>query len=147
RLMIIDTLMMTAGDVEETRSQEMTTKIFKPLKTLARKYNTAILVIHHMGKADRPRAGQRMLGSVANHAWSEDSLYLSRAGASDIRMEIESKTAPGGTFRISNLHNTVWEPEVMPWRQEETTPNNDARPRSRPAGNAGATAKARVMGN
>lgn len=147
RLMIIDTLMMTAGDVEETRSQEMTTKIFKPLKTLARKYNTAILVVHHMGKADRPRAGQRMLGSVANHAWSEDSLYLSRAGASDIRMEIESKTAPGGTFRISNLHNTVWEPEVMPWRQEEATPNNDAKPRSRPAGNAGATAKARVMGN
>lgn len=124
RLLVVDTLMMTAGDVEETRAQEMTTKIFKPLKTIARKHNICVVVIHHMGKADKARAGQRMLGSVANHAWSEDSLYLSRSGVENIRMEIESKTSPGGTYRISNLGNTRWEPELGPWRpDDEPTPH------------------------
>jgi len=131
KLVIIDTLMMTAGDVEETRAQEMTTKIFKPLKVLARKHNVALQVIHHMGKADRARAGQRMLGSVANHAWSEDSIYLSRSGLSDIRMELESKTSPGGLFRIGNLNNLRWEPELTPWRKEDDpTPSEGQNQRS-----------------
>lgn len=130
KLMIIDTLMMTAGEVEETRAQEMTTKIFKPLKILARKHNVAIQVIHHMGKAEKARMGQRMLGSVANHAWSEDSIYLSRSGLSDIRMELESKTAPGGLHRISNLDNMHWSPEILPWRPDDPTP---ASPQEMPA--------------
>ena len=131
RLLIIDTLMMTAGDVEETRAQEMTTKIFKPLKVLARKHNVAIQVIHHMGKAEKARSGQRMLGSVANHAWSEDSIYLSRSGLNDIRMERESKTAPGGLHRITNLDNQHWAPEILPWRAEDPTP---ASPQELPGG-------------
>lgn len=118
RLMIIDTLMMTAGEVDENRSQEMTTKIFKPLKTLARKHNVAIRLVHHMGKGERARAGQRLLGSVANHAWSEDSLYLSRAG-NDIKMELESKTAPGNQWRITDLGNRQWTPQVNPWRSSD----------------------------
>jgi hypothetical protein len=134
RMILVDTLMMTAGDVEETRAQEMTTKIFKPLKTLARKHNIAVVVIHHMGKADKPRSGQRMLGSVANHAWSEDSIYLSRSGAENIKMEVESKTAPGGTYRIDNLANTRWEPHIGPWRPEDapvTPPHQQRQPGAR----------------
>lgn len=131
RLLIIDTLMMVAGDVEENKSQAMTTQIFKPLKVLSRKHNVAIQVVHHMGKADRPRAGQRMLGSVANHAWAEDSLYLSRA-AHSIKMEIESKTMPATTWRITNLENQHWDPLVEPWSpdkaDEEVTSSNGHRP-------------------
>lgn len=138
RVLLIDTLMMTAGDVEETRAQEMTTKIFKPLKTLARKHNVSICVIHHMGKADRPRSGQRMLGSVANHAWSEDSIYLSRSGADDIRMEVESKTAPGGLYRMSNVANKAWEPHIAPWRPDEEPVKVEAR------GNSGTSHTRRV---
>lgn len=119
RLVIIDTLMMVAGDVEENKSQAMTTKIFKPLKVLSRKHNCAILVVHHMGKSEKPRAGQRMLGAVANHAWSEDSIYLSRSPVGDLKMELESKTVPGKVWRISNLNNTVWQPHVGPWVKEE----------------------------
>ena len=121
RLLIIDTLMMVAGDVEENKSQAMTQKIFKPLKVLSRKYNIAVQVVHHMGKAERPRAGQRMLGAVANHAWAEDSLYLGRATNGDIKMELESKTAPANLWRITNLNNTVWEPQVGAW----STPKQD----------------------
>lgn len=119
RLVIIDTLMMTAGEVDENRSQEMTNKIFKPLKTLSRKHNVALLVVHHMGKADRARPGQRMLGSVANHAWGEDSLYLSRSGLQDVRIDLESKTVPAQTYRMTNVHNLAWTPHVELWREDD----------------------------
>lgn len=119
KVLIIDTLMMTAGDVEENRSQEMTTKIFKPLKTLSRKYNCALMVIHHMGKAEKSRPGQRMLGAVANHAWSEDSIYLSRSGIKDVRIDLESKTSPGGVYRMTNVDNLRWEPHILPWRPDD----------------------------
>lgn len=119
RLVIIDTLMMTAGEVDENRSQEMTTKIFKPLKVLSRKHNVAVQVIHHMGKSERARPGQRMLGAVANHAWAEDSIYLARSGLNDIRMDLESKTVPASTYRLSDLDNHAWTPTVSPWRADE----------------------------
>lgn len=122
RLLIIDTLMMVAGDVDENRAQEMTEKVFKPLKVMSRKHNCAVLVIHHMGKADKARPGQRMLGSVANHAWGEDSLYLSRSGLKDVRIDTESKTVPAQTYRMTNIHNLDWTPRVEPWRDEEEEP-------------------------
>lgn len=119
RLLIIDTLMMTAGEVDENRSQEMTTKIFKPLKVLSRKHNVAIIVVHHMGKSEKSRPGQRMLGAVANHAWAEDSIYLSRSGLQDIRMDLESKTVPAATYRMTDLNNLGWTPNVTPWRNDD----------------------------
>lgn len=125
RLIIIDTLMMTAGDVDENRAQEMTTKIFRPLKVLARKHNVALIVIHHLNKSDKQRMGQRMLGSVANHAWGEDSLYLTHTGRRGIiKMEFESKVAPGQVFKIGNLDNERWEPMVEPWRKDDENQNN-----------------------
>lgn len=134
RLVIIDTLMMTAGDVEENRSQEMTTKVFKPLKVLSRKHNVALQVVHHMGKAEKSRPGQRMLGAVANHAWSEDSIYLSRSGRDDVRIDLESKSSPGGIYRMTNVNNRHWEPWIKPWREDEEPPEDmphTNRPRTR----------------
>jgi len=119
KLMMIDTLMMTAGDVDENRAQEMTTKIFRPLKVLARKHNVALIVVHHLGKSDRNRVAQRMLGSVANHAWAEDSLYLMHAGGGSLKMEFESKVAPSMTYRLSNLNNDRWDPIIGPWKKDD----------------------------
>lgn len=124
RLLIIDTLMMTAGEVDENRSQEMTTKIFKPLKVLSRKHNVAVQVIHHMGKSEKNRPGQRLLGAVANHAWAEDSIYLSRSGLADIRMDLESKTIPASTYRVQELDNLGWTPQVIPWRADQKDPED-----------------------
>ncbi|MGX9924137.1 AAA family ATPase [Streptomyces sp. NPDC002248] len=111
-LVIIDTLMNVAGDVEENKAQQMTTRIYKPLKILARKHEVAVRLVHHMVKGkenDNRRGGQKMLGSVANHAWSEDSLYLSRSDKG-VRMDVESKTVPESTHRIINLDNHEWSP-------------------------------------
>lgn len=143
RLMTIDTLMMTAGMVDENRSQEMTTKIFRPLKLLARKHNTAIQVVHHLGKSqDRQRMGQRMLGSVANHAWGEDSIYLLRSGKDKVKMEFESKVAPGATYAIGNLENTRWEPKITPWsKTDEPKQENNRQPRERRTQSKGAATR------
>jgi hypothetical protein len=128
RLLVIDTLMMTAGEVDENRAQEMTTKVFKPMKVLARKHNVSIQVVHHLGKSDKNRVMQRMLGSVANHAWAEDSLYLLHSGHSKgtLRMEFESKVAPGETYKIGNLNNSRWEPVIGPWRKDDEGNMNDS---------------------
>jgi hypothetical protein len=139
--MIIDTLMMTAGEVDENRSQEMTTKIFKPLKVLSRKHNVALILVHHMGKSEKARPGQRMLGAVANHAWAEDSLYLSRSGIRDIRIDLESKTVPAATYRMSNVHNVWWTPQVEPWRADEEEPASGAETERVTSGRRRKTAK------
>lgn len=116
RMVVIDPLMMVAGDVDEHRAQEMTEKIFKPLKQLSRKHNVAICIIHHMRKGNDTkgntvRGGQRMLGSVANHAWTEDALYLSLA-TRDVIVERESKHSPSGSFRIGRVRNREWMPII-----------------------------------
>src|SRR5690606_16173230 len=99
----------------ETKSQEMTNKIFRPLKVLSRKYNCAIIVIHHMAKAEKARPGQRMLGAVANHAWAEDSVYISHTGGKHMRLDTESKTIPGNAYRMDNVQNLQWEPHIELW--------------------------------
>lgn len=135
RLMVIDTLMMTAGDVDENRAQEMTTKIFRPLKVLARKHNVALQVVHHLSKSDKQRSGQRMLGSVANHAWGEDSLYLLHSGRRGVvKMEFESKVAPGMTYKVSNLDNDRWDPQVETWRKDDDQNMNSTQGGQHPTG-------------
>lgn len=122
RLLLIDTLMMVAGAVDDHRSQDMTTKLFKPLKLLARKHGVAILVVHHMNKsgADGKRPGQRMLGSVANHAWSEDSMYLQLDNRGSVNLHTESKWAQGATYRIAGVGaGKRWSPEVMLPKQDQ----------------------------
>jgi hypothetical protein len=123
-LVMLDPLMMMAGDVEENRAHEMMSKIYKPLLLLARKHHLALLVVHHMkkggdenGKGSTQRGGQMMLGSVANHAWSQNSLYVTHGRYSSLMMETESKFASGERYEIKNLRSRTggkdtWEPRV-----------------------------------
>lgn len=130
KLTVIDTLMMVAGDVEENKAQQMVTKIYKPLKYLMDKHGCSLQVIHHMRKGGNgeERGGQLMLGSVANHAWSEDSLYLSHKDTHTITVDFESKTAPAARFHMTNIRNKAWEPSLKEDREELP----DAPPKTRP---------------
>lgn len=143
KLLVMDPLMMMAGDVEENRAQEMTTKIFRPLKELARKHNVAIQMVHHMRKGDPKaggvqRGGQMLLGSVANHAWAEDSLYFRLGRGGDVVCEQESKSAPVPGFRLTGIRNKRWTPQVI------VNPNGDGMGDDRePQGTDGPVRKAR----
>jgi hypothetical protein len=142
KLLVMDPLMMMAGDVEENRAQEMTTKVFAPLKQLARKHECAIMLVHHMRKGDpkqgNQRGGQMLLGSVANHAWAEDSLYFRLGRGGDIICEQESKNAPVPGFRVSGIRNKKWTPVV--------TVNKDGDSEREPDGVDGPVRKARDNG-
>jgi hypothetical protein len=129
KLVVLDPLMMIAGDVDENRAQEMTEKIYRPLKVLAEKHQCAIQVVHHMRKGrdndNGTRGGQKMLGSVANHAWSENSLYFTHGRLGVMLVETESKHAQSIRFEIRNLRKKsptgqlTWEPEVNVLTEEE----------------------------
>ena len=112
-MVVLDPLIMLAGEVEENRAADITNKIFRPLKQLAQKHGTAIVMVHHMRKAEGQgmRGGQMMLGSVANHAWAEDSLYF-RLYRGKLQVERESKHTASGSFEIRNLKNLAWSPVV-----------------------------------
>jgi hypothetical protein len=130
RMVLIDPLMMVAGEVEENRSQEMTNKLFKPMKVLAEKFQVAFVVVHHMRKGDpsKPqRGGQLMLGSVANHAWAEDSLYLRLGRGGKVFVERESKHTTTGSFVIGRLRNKSWTPTVTDDKlSDDGEPEEDA---------------------
>jgi hypothetical protein len=122
RLLIVDTLGTTAGEVDENRAQEMNLKVLTPLRQMAEKHGCSVQVVHHLRKVrdgDSSRAGQRMLGSVALHAWSESSLYFSHGRLGAMLVETESKSAISTRFEIRNLRKRnaagalTWEPEVI----------------------------------
>lgn len=129
-MVILDPFMMMAGDVEENRAQEMTTKVFRPLKQIAQKHNVSICLVHHMKKANNDghtRGGQLMLGSVANHAWAEDSLYL-RLNRGDLYVERESKHTTSGKFKLGHIRTKDWTPVVMDEQGDlDTHPDDEVR--------------------
>jgi AAA domain/RepB DNA-primase N-terminal domain len=142
RMVLIDPLMMVAGEVDENRSQEMTTKLFKPLKQLADKHTVSVMIVHHMKKGENGkfvRGGQMMLGSTANHAWAENSLYIRRTRGGDIVVERESKFTVEGSFKVTRLRNKLWTPAVVDDRLDdgssqeegETHPSANGNGRSR----------------
>lgn len=127
KLLIIDTLMMVAGEVEENKAQDMTTRVFRPLKQLARKHNVAIQLVHHMKKGGEQsqRGGQRLLGSVANHAWAEDSLYLTQGKTDILQMDTESKSFMPEVYRVNGVRNDRfrgWSPRIMLAHDPEPDP-------------------------
>lgn len=124
-MVLIDTLMQVAGDVED-KAQPMTNKLLKPTKLLARKHNTSAVFVNHMKKSGEGlRGGQRMLGSQALHAWSEDALYITRGKTGKLLVERESKSAPEMTFTVDNVLNTRWEPVVITKGQNTTESTPD----------------------
>lgn len=115
KLTILDPLMMVLGDVQET-SNAVNERVLKPLKLLARKHDVALLIVHHMRKGrigEDVRGGQRLLGTQAYHAWSDESLYVS-LGDGGLQVEPESKHANVKRFEISAIDDDDWRPQVTP---------------------------------
>lgn len=149
-MVIMDPFMMMAGEVDENRAQEMTTKVFRPLKMLAQKHGTAMCLVHHMRKqasqrGDDTRGGQLMLGSVANHAWAEDSLFVKHARG-DLMVERESKNATSGSFKLGHIRNQSWEPIVMADHTDEDDPELDPNVRTAAKRNGASTAQGSSTG-
>jgi len=65
------------------------------LRTLQRRYQTAVVLVHHARKgAAHLRAGQALRGSSELHAWGDSNLYLRRTGDGEaLALAIEHRAA------------------------------------------------------
>jgi len=144
KMVFIDTMGTTAGDVDTDRAAEVMERILRPLKALSGKYGVAVALVHHNKKAESgSRAGAQMLGSVALHAWVEDALYVREKQpmkGSDGRpgfkvlVERESKSAQDLRFAIEipqmdDMTDRRWRPVVVRWGDDD-----DAQPVKAPKG-------------
>ena len=125
KLVVIDTLGTTAGDVDTDKAQVLMERMLRPLKVLAKKHNTAIVIIHHNKKnSGEGRAGNDMLGSVALHAWVDCAIYArSRDASGVVNIEREAKLAPEVSFKLQipfiyhdhkSGERQLWEPFIVP---------------------------------
>jgi hypothetical protein len=93
RLLILDPF-VRLHRVDENASAEVA-PLLAYLRELQRRYETAVLLVHHARKgAAHARAGQALRGSSELHAWGDSNLYLRRKGDESLRLTIEHRAAP-----------------------------------------------------
>ncbi|MFH1176207.1 MAG: AAA family ATPase [Acidobacteriota bacterium] len=66
------------------------------LRELQRRFDVAIVVVHHMRKSIRAHLGQALRGSGDLHAWNDHGAYLTRTGprGEHLRLTLEHRSAP-----------------------------------------------------
>lgn len=79
--------------IDENTSAEVA-PLLAYLRDLQRKYDVAVVLIHHAKKgAGKAREGQALRGSSEFHAWGDSNLYLRRK-ADRLILSIEHRAAP-----------------------------------------------------
>lgn len=91
RLLVLDPLVRLHG-LDENSSADIS-RLLGFLRGLSRKYDLAIVVVHHMSKKLRSQLGQALRGSSDLHAWSDSSAYLTRHRG-QILLTLEHRSAP-----------------------------------------------------
>ena len=92
RLVLLDPLVRLHG-VDENAVAEIA-PILGFLRDLQRRFETAVLLVHHSRKSGASRPGQALRGSSELHAWGDSNLYLRRRD-NQIVMTVEHRAAPG----------------------------------------------------
>ena len=92
RLVLLDPLVRLHG-VDENAVADIA-PILGFLRDLQRRFETAVLLVHHSRKSGATRPGQALRGSSELHAWGDSNLYLRRRD-NQIVMTIEHRAARG----------------------------------------------------
>ena len=92
RLVVLDPLVRLHG-VDENAVADIA-PILGFLRDLQRRFDTAILLVHHPRKSGATRPGQALRGSSELHAWGDSNLYLRRRDR-QIVMTVEHRAAAG----------------------------------------------------
>ena len=92
RLLILDPL-VRLHSVDENAVAEVA-PILGFLRELQRRFETAVLLVHHARKSGGSRPGQALRGSSELHAWGDSNLYLRRRDKK-IVMTVEQRDARG----------------------------------------------------
>ncbi len=94
KLLLLDPL-VRLHHLDENSSQDISA-LLGFLRELQRRYDVAIVVVHHMRKAVRAHLGQALRGSGDLHAWNDHGAYLARIGSAGdrLRLTLEHRAAP-----------------------------------------------------
>jgi len=92
RLLVLDPLVRLHG-VDENTVAEIA-PILGFLRDLQRRFEAAVVLVHHARKSGATRPGQALRGSSELHAWGDSNLYLRRRDG-QIVMTVEHRAAPG----------------------------------------------------
>ncbi len=92
RLLVLDPLVRLHG-IDENAAGEVA-PILGFLRSIQRRSETAVLLVHHARKSGGRRPGQALRGSSELHAWGDDNLYLRRRDRK-ILMTVEHRAAAG----------------------------------------------------
>lgn len=92
RLLVLDPL-VRLHRVDENAVADIA-PILAFLRTLQRRFDTAVVLVHHARKSAATRPGQALRGSSELHAWGDSNLYLRRRD-NQIIMTVEHRAAPG----------------------------------------------------
>lgn len=121
KLVAYDTLsMLTTENLND--SKDMYGKVLRPLKTIAQAKGCAQLLVHHTRKSSvgvASSGGAALAGSVALHAWSDNSLYMHRNEANEVdqatvTLEVETKATATKQLTLENMDKPGhWTPKVI----------------------------------
>jgi hypothetical protein len=94
-LVILDPLYMMMGMTDENSATEVG-DVLRWLTSLRNAYGVSLLICHHYGKGNgTTRAGQRIRGSSAFHAWVESAIYVKNTPELyTVRLEREFRAYP-----------------------------------------------------
>jgi hypothetical protein len=124
RLLVLDPL-VRLHSMDENSSADIS-RLLGFLRGLSRKYDLAIVVVHHMSKKARNQLGQALRGSSDLHAWSDSSAFLTRQrGQILLTLEHRSAPAPEPIPLVLAVGPDGATPHL---ERAEVTPRNEPRP-------------------
>ncbi|MEO7987368.1 MAG: AAA family ATPase [Gemmatimonadales bacterium] len=91
RLLILDPL-VRLHRIDENSANEMAA-LLAELRILQRRYQLALVLVHHLRKQSGPADGQALRGSGDLHAWGDSNLFLRRRHQ-QLALTAEHRTAP-----------------------------------------------------
>lgn len=91
RLLILDPL-VRLHRIDENSATEMAA-LLAELRLLQRRYQLALVLVHHLRKQSGPVDGQALRGSSDLHAWGDSNLFLRRRDR-HLLLTAEHRTAP-----------------------------------------------------
>jgi hypothetical protein len=115
RLLILDPL-VRLHRIDENSANEMAA-LLAELRVLQRRYQLALVLVHHLRKQSGPADGQALRGSGDLHAWGDSNLFLRRR-QQQLVLTAEHRTAPAPPPYVLDLaagetpHLRVLDPET-----------------------------------
>ena len=121
RLLVLDPLVRLHG-VDENAVAEIA-PILGFLRDLQRRFQTAVLLVHHARKSGGTHPDQALRGSSELHAWGDSNLYLRRRNK-QILMTVEHRAAPG----LNDIEIELADDgHGLAFRLREETPDDEGR--------------------